>query len=177
MVDETRSKTTNQLAASRRRPIFIAAALITFALLALIGVAVAQAVSVPTAYSVASSAPPAAANWTDTAGLWTPAGGFPGCAPGDSAADTNALPTTIIINSTIPNPIIGLNLNCPGCVIDIQTGGQLTLAGSGSIGSMATLRVSGGTLTIASGGSLTFASGSTFHFTSGTADIQTGGPV
>jgi uncharacterized repeat protein (TIGR01451 family) len=174
MVDETRSETTNQPAASRRRPIFIASALITFALLALIGVAVAQAVCIPTSYTVTGSAPPPIANWTDTSGLWVPSGGFPGCAPGDSAADTNASPTTIAINSTIPNPIIGLNLACNGCVIDVQPGGQLTLAGFGSIGSGAALKVSGGTLILASGANLTFQSGSLFQLTSGMVDIQGG---
>src|SRR5258708_12889373 len=85
-------------------------------------VTVALAFGVPTAYSVTSSAPPASANWTTTSGLWTPSGGFPGCAPGDSASDTNASPTTLNIDSSIPNPIIGLNLASTGRVIDVQPG-------------------------------------------------------
>jgi uncharacterized repeat protein (TIGR01451 family) len=157
------------------RPFVIAFSITVVALLGMAGVALA--VCVPTAYTVTSSAPPAIANWTQTSGLWTPGGGFPGCAPGDSAADTNATPTTVIVNSSISNPIIGLNFNCNGCVIDIQTGGQLTLAGPGTIGSGSKLRVSGGTLVIASGGALTFQSGSQYEFTSGTVDIQSGGTM
>jgi uncharacterized repeat protein (TIGR01451 family) len=140
-------------------------------------VTVAFAVCVPTVYTVTASAPPPSGNWTDTSGLWNPPGGFPGCAPGDTAADTNASPTTIIVNSAIPNPIIGVNLACNGCVIDIQPGGQLTLAGAGSIGTGATLKVSGGTLTLASGTNLTFQSGSSFQINGGTVDIQTGSQV
>lgn len=67
---------------------------LTIAAIAVMGAATAFTVCVPTAYSVTSSAPPASANWTDTSGLWTPAGGFPGCAPGDSASDTNASAST-----------------------------------------------------------------------------------
>src|SRR5437762_12574548 len=106
--------------------------LVSFAILLVvlvIGAATAYSVCVPTAYTVTASAPPPSANWTQTSGLWSPSGGFPGCAPGDSASDTNASPTTLIINSAIPNPIIGVNLNCNGCMIDIQPGGQLTIAG------------------------------------------------
>jgi uncharacterized repeat protein (TIGR01451 family) len=136
------------------------------------------AICVPTVYSVTSSAPPPSANWTDTSGaLWVPTGGFPGCAPGDSASDTNATPTTIVINSAIPNPIISLNLACNGCVIDVQSGGLLTLAGPASIGSGATLKVSGGTLEVANGGNLTFQSGSSFQLTGGTVDVQTNGMI
>src|SRR6478672_11983756 len=115
----------------RRRSIFLPSALITLAAIGVIGAATALA-CVTNSYSVTSSAPPPSANWTDTSGaLWTPGGGFPGCAPGDTASDTNASPTTFIVNSVIPNPIAGLNLACNGCVIDVQSGGQLTLAGSG----------------------------------------------
>src|SRR5436309_3412922 len=101
---------------------------VTVAALAVVGVAAAQ-VCTTNAYVVTSSAPPPSGNWTDTSGaVWSPPGGFPGCAAGDSATDTNASPTTLIINSSIANPIIGLNLNCNGCVIDIQSGGSLALA-------------------------------------------------
>ena len=156
--------------------IAVIATAMTMALSALL-VATALAVCIPTAYSVTASSPPATATWTNTSGLWNPSGGFPGCAPGDSAADTNASPTTLIINSAIPNAIIGLNLACNGCVIDVQAGGALTLAGAGSIGSGAKLKVSGGTLTIASGGTLTFQSGALFQFTGGSVDVQTGGQM
>src|SRR3954453_20673222 len=84
---------------------------LTILAIAVLGTATAFAVCVPTVYNVTSSAPPPSANWTDTSGVWTPSGGFPGCAPGDTAADTNGSPTTLIINSAIPNPIIGLNLS------------------------------------------------------------------
>jgi len=151
---------------------------VTFVAIALLGTATAFAICIPTVYSVTSSAPPPIGNWTDTSGaVWTPAGGFPGCSPGDVAQDLNAAPTTLIINSAVPNPIIALNLACNGCVIEIQSGGSLTLAGSGSIGSGATLRVNGGTLTIANAGNLTLQNGSTLQVSSGMVDIQTGGHV
>jgi uncharacterized repeat protein (TIGR01451 family) len=160
----------------RRRTVLVSFAFT--ALLLLAGAATAIfAVCVPTAYTVTSSAPPAIANWTTTVGVWQQSGGFPGCAPGDTASDTNASPTTLIINNNIPNPIIGLALNCNGCVIDIQSGGSLTLAGGGNVASGAKILVSGGTLTIASSGTLTFQSGSTFQQTGGTVDVQTGGQL
>ena len=109
----------------RRRPIFFASALLTLIVATAIGAATISIVCSPnTAYSVTSSAAPPTANWTTTSGaLWTPPGGFPGCSTGDSAQDTNASPTTIVVNSVIPNPIVGLNLACNGCVIDVQSGG------------------------------------------------------
>lgn len=160
---------------SGRRILFVSVA--TFAVLASLIAATAYAICVPQSYSVTSSAPPPVGNWTDTTGaVWTPAGGFPGCSPGDTASDTNASPTTLVVNSSIPNPILGLTLACPGCVIDIQSGGSLTLAGSGSIGAGATILVSGGTLTIASGGDLTVQPGGTLNVTGGgLVDIQTTG--
>src|ERR1043166_8483426 len=96
--------------------------IVTFALLAAAGISPAVwACAAGTAYSVTSSAPPPTGNWTDTSGaVWSPGGGFPGCASGDTAADTNGSPTTLIVNSVIPNPIAGLNLACNGCVIDVQ---------------------------------------------------------
>ncbi|MBV8516276.1 MAG: DUF11 domain-containing protein [Acidobacteria bacterium] len=135
--------------------------------------AIAAAFCVPTIYS-RSGTPPPTANWTDTT-YWTPNGGFPGCAPGDAVQVVPSSPTTIVVNSSIPNPIIGLNLNCAGCVIDVQPGGSLTLAGGASIGSGATLQVSGGTLTIANVGNLTLQSGATLALTSGSIDVQSGG--
>src|SRR5262249_13932716 len=113
----------------------------------------AFAVSVTNPYTGPSSAPPPIAFCTDTSGsVCQPPGAFPGCAPGDTASDTNATPTTLIINSAVPNPINGLFLSCPGCAIDIQSGGSLTLAGSGSVSSSSTIIVEpGGTLTIANG--------------------------
>jgi uncharacterized repeat protein (TIGR01451 family) len=162
-----------------RRPIFVASALLTLIVATAIGAATISIVCTPnTAYSVTSSAPPPTANWTTTSGaLWTPPGGFPGCSTGDTASDTNASPTTIVVNSVIPNPIAGLNLACNGCVIDVQSGGQLTLAGNGTIASGATLRVSGGSFVVASGGNLTFDSGSSLDVTSGTVSIQSGGQI
>ena len=153
--------------------------LVAFCATIAIGIAgIAFSICVPTVYNVTSSAPPPIGNWTDTSGaVWTPAGGFPGCGPGDAANDLNASPTTLIINSAIPNPIIALNLGCNGCVIEIQSGGSLTLAGGASIGSGATMRVNGGTLTIANSGNLTLQNGSNLQVNSGTVDIQTGGHV
>ena len=153
--------------------------LVAFCATIVIGIAgIAFSICIPTVYNVTSSAPPPIGNWTDTSGaVWTPAGGFPGCAPGDAAQDLNASPTTLVINSAIPNPLIGLNLGCNGCVIDIQPGGSLTLAGSASIASGATLKVSGGTLTIANAGTLNLQPGSSLQITSGMVDIQTGGQV
>ena len=179
MPNESVASSDQQAAATPRlrwgRIAVIAAA--TTAALAALLVGTAFAICIPTPYSVTASATPAIATWTDTSGLWVPSGGFPGCASGDSAADTTATPTTIRVVSVIPNPIVGLNLACAGCVIDIQPGGSLTLAGAGSIGNGATLKVSGGTLTIASGGALTFSSGALFEFTSGFVDVQTGGQM
>src|SRR4029079_9307946 len=162
-----------------RRPIFVASAFLTLSVATAIGAATISIVCTPnTAYSVTSSAPPPTANWTTTSGaLWTPPGGFPGCSTGDTASDTNASPTTIVVNSVIPNPIAGLNLACNGCVIDIQSGGQLTLAGNGTIASGATLRFSGGSFVVATGGNLTFDSGSSLDVTSGTVSIQSGGQI
>ena len=162
--------------AALRRPIVFNSALITLAFVILAGAATVYAVCVPTAYSVTASAPPPAANWTTTVGVWQPSGGFPGCAPGDSASNTNVSPTTLFINSTIPNPIVGLNIACAGCSVQIQSGGSLTLSGSGSIAAGAGIFVQpGGTLTIANGGSLTMQSGSNFDVGGGFVDVQSGG--
>jgi uncharacterized repeat protein (TIGR01451 family) len=127
-----------------------------------------------TAYTVTPAAT-GTLNWTDTASLWTPTGSYPGQTSAcDTATDGPAgMPVTIVVNTAIPNAISGLDLNCAGCVIDIQTGGSLTLAGPGTIGSGSKLRVSGGTLSVAAG-TLTFENGSQYEFTSGTVDIQNG---
>jgi len=162
--------------AAFRRPTLFVSSLLTLALVAALGVATAYAVCIPTAYSVTASAPPPLANWTTTVGVWQPSGGFPGCAPGDSASDTNASPTLLIVDSTIPNPIIGLNLNCTGCGIFIQSGGSLTLAGPGSISNGSSIVVqSGGSLVLANGASLTMQSGSNFNVAGGVVDVQSGG--
>jgi len=162
--------------AAFRRPILFVSSLLTLALVAVLGVATAYAICVPTAYSVTASAPPPLANWTTTVGVWQPSGGFPGCATGDSASDTNFSPTTLIIDSSIPNPIVGLNLSCSGCGIFIQSGGSLTLAGAGSISSGSSLVVqSGGSLILANGASLTMQSGSNFNVAGGVVDVQSGG--
>src|SRR5207302_6632672 len=73
----------------------------------------------------------------------------------------------------------GLNLACstPGCIVDIQPGGSLTLNGPSTIGNGSKLRVSGGTLTIGGAGTVTFQNGSQFEFTNGTVDIQSGGTI
>jgi uncharacterized repeat protein (TIGR01451 family) len=163
-----------------RRPILYLSALLTFIVLATVGAATAvYACSANTAYSVTSSAPPPSANWTDTSGaVWTPAGGFPGCATGDSAADTNASPTILVVNSPISNPLAGLTLSCPGCAILIQSGGSLTLSGTGSIGGSSSIIVSsGGTLTIASGSNLTFNAGTVLSVSGGYVDVQSGGSL
>lgn len=160
-----------------RRRTFIISMYATLGVLLTLATASVFAVCSTTSYFVTSSAPPPIANWTQTSGLWQPFGGFPGCAPGDSATDTNFSPTTIIINSPIPNPIAGMNFTCSGCVVDIQPGGSLTLAGNGNISNGAQIKVSGGSLTIASGGALTVQSGSTFSFTGGSVDVQTGGAL
>jgi uncharacterized repeat protein (TIGR01451 family) len=150
------------------------AALAVLLLLAVASDGIAQSC---TDFVVTSSA--SNANWTDVSGLWTPAGSYPGrdtsC---DTASDTSGTATVIVVNTAIPNPITGLNLSCstPGCVIDIQPGGSLTLNGPGTIGNGSKLRVSGGTLTIA-GGTLTFQNGALYEFTNGTVDIQSGGTI
>ncbi|MEA2413381.1 MAG: hypothetical protein QOI58_38 [Thermoanaerobaculia bacterium] len=147
------------------------AALVVLLLLAVASDGSAQSC---TDFTVVTSSTPANANWTDVAGLWTPSGSYPGrdtsC---DTASDTTGTATVIVVNTAIPNPITGLNLSCatPGCVIDIQPGGSLTLNGPGTIGNGSKLRVSGGTLTIASG-TLTFQNGALYEFTNGTVDIQ-----
>ena len=154
--------------------------LVSFAILLVvlvIGAATAYSVCVPTAYTVTASAPPPSANWTQTAGLWVPSGGFPGCAPGDGAVDLNASPTTVFVNSTIPNPIIGLNFSSPGSVINIQSGGQLTLAGAGVIDNGSSIVVSGGTLMIQSGATLTINNGGSLSVNGGFVDVQPGGAL
>lgn len=160
---------------------FRLAAIFFASITVLLGVALrdALAVCVPTVYNVTSSAPPPIGFWTDTSGaVWSPPGGFPGCAPGDAAQDLNPTPTTLIVNSTIPNPIIGMNLSCPGCTIDIQSGGSLTLSGSASIGSSSTIIVEpGGQLTIANGGTLTVNGGTSLSVNGGIVDVQSGGTI
>ena len=161
-----------------RRPTLFVAVVTTAVLVTVLGAAAIYAACLPsTSYSVTASAPPPIANWTDTSGaVWSPSGGFPGCATGDSASDTNVSPTTLIINSAIPNAINGLNLTCNGCGIVVQSGGQLTLAGGGTIASGAGIFVqSGGILTIANGGTLTLQPGSNFNVSGGTVDVQSGG--
>ncbi len=157
------------------RSLFRPAAAVLAAVLSLAGVPRLSAQAC-TSYTVVTTSTPASANWTDTTTLWTPSGTFPGATSScDTAADTTGTATTIVVNSVIPNPIAGLDLLCttPGCIVDIQPGGSLTLAGPGTIGNGSTLRVSGGTLTIASG-TLTFQNGAMYEFTNGTVDIQNG---
>src|SRR4051794_39884530 len=88
------------------------AALVVLLLLAVASDGSAQSC---TSYAVTGSAPPATANWTDTSGLWNQPG-YPGeFSSCDTAADTNASPTIIVVNSIIPNPIANLDLLCNGC--------------------------------------------------------------
>jgi uncharacterized repeat protein (TIGR01451 family) len=141
------------------------------AIAASIGYADAASSCTGTSYSVTSSAPPASANWTSSSGLWNPSGAYPGFASCDSASDTNSSPTTLIVNSVIPNGLNALTLACNGCVIDIEPGGQLTVGGSGTIGSGATVLINGGTLVVnasAASGGLAFQSGAQLHLNNGT---------
>jgi uncharacterized repeat protein (TIGR01451 family) len=176
-VEKIRSEVVRQFTRFARRRVLILSALISFVAIGVLGVATAFAVCVPTAYTVTGSAPPATANWTDTSGLWNPSGGFPGCSPGDSAADTNVSPTTVIVNSVIPNSLLGLNWNCNGCVIDIQSGGQLTLGGFSSIGSGATLKINGGTLIVGGPSGSLSVNNSNFQMNSGVLDLESGGTL
>jgi len=129
-------------------------AAMTVTIVALLGgVAAAGTFCAPSSYAVISSAPPASANWTQTSGLWNPSGGYPGCAVGDSASDTNVSPTTITLDNTSSNlniTINTLNLACNGCVVEVGAGTSLTLSGPGTsiIGNGATLRINGGTLNV-----------------------------
>ena len=133
---------------------------------------------VPTAYTINPSAT-GTVNWTNTTTVWIPGGGYPGCTAGDSATIIPLPPTppTLVINGTIPNPLIGLNNSMAGALIDIQAGGSLTLAGGGSITNGAKIQVNGGSLTIANGGSLSVDASSFFYLESGSIDVQTGGQL
>jgi uncharacterized repeat protein (TIGR01451 family) len=156
----------------RRR--VVVAALFSFVVIAALGAATVFAVCVPTVYNVTSSAPPPSANWTTTSGLWQPGGGFPGCAPGDSAVSTNASPTTITINSPIPNGLLSVGFNAPGSVIQIDSGGLLMMDGPMSLTGGSKLVMNGGQLIIRSGGSFT-ANSSNFQMNAGTLEVDTGG--
>jgi hypothetical protein len=163
----------------RRHRLFVRSALISSFALFIVVASVAFAACVTSTYTVTSSAPPPIGFWTDTSGaVWTPAGGFPGCASGDSANDNNPTPTTLIVNSAVPNPLSGLTISCPGCTIDIQAGGSVSLAGSGSFSSSSTIITEpGGILTVLSGGALTFNSGTSLSVNGGYTDIQSGGQL
>jgi uncharacterized repeat protein (TIGR01451 family) len=161
--------------AASRRPIIFLSAVLTLAVILSLGAATVYAACVPTSYSVTSSGTPAIGNWTNPS-VWQPSTGYPGSGACDSASDTNGTPTALLVTSLIPNPIVGLNLNCNGCSIDIQSGGHLTLAGSGTISSAGSIHVyPGGTLTIASGGAL--ASDGIFDIAGGSVDVQSGGQL
>jgi uncharacterized repeat protein (TIGR01451 family) len=129
---------------------------------------VAPTTCTPTNYSVSGSAP-AVANWTDP--IWIPAA-VPGSGTCDAANDSG-VQTTLVVNTVIPNSLAGLNFNCSTCVIDIQTGGHLTLDGTAIVTGGAKVRVSGGTLTVnipALSGGLTFQNGAQLELVSGTLD-------
>ncbi|HJW91974.1 MAG TPA: hypothetical protein VJ901_00005, partial [Thermoanaerobaculia bacterium] len=159
--------------AAFRRPIIFVSAITTIALVMLLGAATVYAACSTTIYNVTSSSTPANGNWTDTTGtLWTPGGGFPGCAAGDSANDNTTNPTTFIVNSPIPNPIASLVMNCNGCVISIQSGGSLELDGPGTMASGTSIQLNGGTFTLGSTANLTMQSGSAISMgTGGTLSI------
>jgi len=127
----------------------------------------AQAVCGPvTTYSLSTGAPPTV-NWTDPS-AWTPTG-----VPGSGTCDavTSGLSRTVVVDTVIPNPLVGLLLNCSGCAIDIRSGGQLTVSGPGNLRTAAIVKVNGGTLvvnTAAGDGGLTFEAGTQLHLLSGT---------
>jgi fibronectin-binding autotransporter adhesin len=151
---------------------------LTFAGLLLIPVDAAACTS--TAFTVTPFAPPPAGNWTNTSGsVWSTAGSYPGqLCTGDTASDTNGSPTTLFVASAIPNALGGLTLNCPGCTIDIQSGGQLGLAGTGSAHSSSTIIVEpGGLFMIDSGGAMTFNAGASLSGNGGNIDVLSGGQL
>ncbi|HET7434175.1 MAG TPA: hypothetical protein VFN10_05615, partial [Thermoanaerobaculia bacterium] len=156
-----------------RRPTLFVSTAVTFVLIAALGAATVYAACGTANYTVTSSAPPPSGNWTDTSGaLWSPAGGFPGCASGDTASDTNGSPTTIFVNSAIPNALAALTLDCNGCSIVIGAGGSLSLDGPGIVGSGASIQINGGTLNLGSSANLTMQSGSSISLSSpGTLNI------
>jgi uncharacterized repeat protein (TIGR01451 family) len=157
----------------RRR--VIVAALLSFIFITALGAATVFAVCSTNSYVVTTSAPPLNDNWTDTTGaLWSPPGGFPGCAAGDSASSTNVSPTTITINSSIFNGLASINFNAPGSVIQIDSGGLLMMDGPMSLTGGSKLVMNGGQLIIRSGGSFT-ANASNFQMNSGTLEVDTGG--
>ncbi|HEX7139352.1 MAG TPA: hypothetical protein VF219_15965, partial [Vicinamibacterales bacterium] len=156
-----------------RRRTFVISFAVTLVIL-LIGATAAIGVCVPTVYSVTSSAPPPSANWTTTTGLWQQSGGFPGCAPGDSAVSSNVSPTTITINSSIPNALLSVGFNAPGSVIQIDSGGLLMMDGPMSLTGGAKLVMNGGQLIIRNGGSLSV-NASNFQMNAGTLEVDTGG--
>jgi uncharacterized repeat protein (TIGR01451 family) len=177
-VEQIRSEAVRQFTRFARRRILVLSALTSFAAIGILGVATAYSACVGMSYSVTTASTPPTMNWTNTSGNWQPAGTYPGQTSScDTASDTNALPTVITLDTNVT--IAQLNLSCSvsGCELDIPTGTSLTLAGASSIGSGSTLKLNGGTLTIASGGSLTFNSGSSFLLNSGTVDVQTGGAL
>src|SRR4051812_38233877 len=158
---------------------FRTAATCTAFILVLLGrTADALACANGTAYSLNPSVLPTA-NWTNSSGaVWLPAGGYPGCGTNDSAVmgSTPATPPTLTINSGL-NALSAFTLSCSGCTIDLQSGGQLPMAGPASAATGTSIQVNGGSLIIANGGSLTMQSGSTFLETSGSVDVQTGGQL
>jgi len=131
---------------------FTLAFLVAIAAFAFIGVATAHAACSTNDCILNASAPPIS-NWTDTSGaVWSPAGGFPGCAPGDTASAILNPPTNLVIDGgAIPYPIGRLQL--AGCEIDIGAFGSLTLAGTGNFASFSL--GAGGTLTLQNGADLT----------------------
>ncbi|HWS70698.1 MAG TPA: hypothetical protein VN605_01230, partial [Thermoanaerobaculia bacterium] len=123
---------------------------------------VASTCSSPTLYSVTSSSP-GPANWTSS--IWSQPG-YPGQGSCDSALDNSSLITPITVDTTIPNGLNSLSVGCGSCVIDIASGGQLTVDGTGTITSGTIHVESGGTLVVNS--NISFAAGSQLQLSGGT---------
>src|SRR5579864_5032527 len=100
----------------------------------------AAAICTPTTYTLAAAHLPSL-DFTDTSGnTWTPAGGFPGCSPGDSAVVTTSSQVIMSLTDTLPNPLVGMTFACAQCELNIGAGGALVLAGSATFTSGAAAR-------------------------------------
>jgi hypothetical protein len=111
---------------------------------------------------------------------WLPVG-VPGSASGDTAE--LAFPgSSVYLTTPLANPLAGMNVlvNCPTCRVDVRTGGDLKVSGTGG-DIHGILQLSGGTLTIDNstvnvGGTLSWDSGIIIGGTTpGTVRISTGG--
>jgi uncharacterized repeat protein (TIGR01451 family) len=118
----------------------------------------------------APAAVPCGATYTlqSTGSNWTSATWSGGPDPYPGATTTNDCASilggqSVVLTSALPNPIAALTINNPmsvgpNSVVDVQTGGSLTLTGTSTLTgfgpSLGQLKVSGGTVTIASGAAL-----------------------